>query len=239
MGGPPMDGPPEYDSEDDVSEKWWAEKEESSTKIHQVLKRLSMMKQGSGPNGPGPNGPGPNGPGGPGGPPCELEMLERCEMEDDMDAFIRAVYADADLDDLSSIQAEIATLVSSDVVSTWMDAGADEDDMPDIAGTVCPGSDANNTVVFWHVVGTGALFYASEAGEYTCPEETTECPDECPDALDAASILTFTACVRENFDADMIRGAICSIAAGGPPGPPAQMTKEELPAELKKYLKNH
>merc|ERR1711994_683886 len=78
QGGPPMGGPPEYDSEDDVSEKWWAEKEESSTKIHQVLKRLSMMKQGSGPNGPGPNGPGPNGPG---GPPCELEMLERCEMQ--------------------------------------------------------------------------------------------------------------------------------------------------------------
>merc|ERR1712165_577535 len=113
------------------------------------------------------------------------EMLERCEMEDDMDTFIRAVYADADLDDLSSIQAEIATLVSSDVVSTWMDAGADEGAIPDIAGTVCPGSDANNTVVFWHVVGTGALFYASEAMGYTCPEEP-ECPDDCPSSVDDA-----------------------------------------------------
>jgi len=258
MGGPPMDGPPEYDSEDDVSEKWWAEKEESSTKIHQVLKRLSMMKQGGGPgSGPGGPGSGPGGPGsGPGGPPCELEMLERCEMQDDMKDFIEEVYTDVytDLGDFSVIQAEITTLVSSDVVSslsTWMDAGWDEDAIPDIAGTVCPGSDANNTVVFWHVAGTGALFYASEAMGYTCPasEEKggmpTGCPDVCPsvdDALDA--ILTFTACVRDMVedDPDMvseIRGVICSIAAGGPPGPPAQMTKEELLAELKKYLKNH
>merc|ERR1711994_410586 len=96
MGGPPMTPPPpEYDSEDDVSEKWWAEKEESSTKIHQVLKRLSMMKQGAGPNGPGPNGPG--------GPPCELEMLERCEMQDDIKDFIEELYDDADAADLSAI----------------------------------------------------------------------------------------------------------------------------------------
>jgi len=240
MGGPPMDGPPEYDSEDDVSEKWWAEKEESSTKIHQVLKRLSMMKQGSGPNGPGPNGPGPNGPG---GPPCELEMLERCEMQDDMGDFIDEVYDDADAADLSAIQAIITTeiLVSSDEVSTWTDNDWDEGAIPDIAGTVCPGSDANNTVVFWHVAGTGALFYASEAEGYTCPEEPTECPDDCPSSVDDAldAMMTFAACVRENADADDIRGVICSIAAGGPPGPPAQMTKEELLAELKKYLKNH
>merc|ERR1712038_600600 len=218
-GGPPMDGmtTPEYDSEDDVSEKWWAEKEESSTKIHQVLKRLSMMKQGSGPNGPG----------GPGGPPCELEMLERCEMQDDMKDFIEEVYTDVytELGDFSAIQAEITTLVSSDVVSslsTWMDAGWDEDAIPDIAGTVCPGSDANNTVVVGHVVGTGALFYASEAMEITCPasEEKggmpTECPDDCPSVEDAlGAFMTIAACLREEADDD-IRGAICSIVAGGP-----------------------
>jgi len=237
MGGPPMDGPPEYDSEDDVSEKWWAEKEESSTKIHQVLKRLSMMKQGSGPNGPN----GPNGPGGPGGPPCELELLERCEMQDDMAAFINATFT-INAADLSPIQAIIATLVGSDVVSTWMENDWDMDAIPDIAGTVCPGSDADNEEVVWHVVGTGALFYASEVMGYTCPAEPTGCPDDCPsvdDALDA--ILTITACARENADA--IRGVICSIAAGGPDGPGGtsreEVTKEELLAELKKYLKNH
>merc|ERR1711994_1030016 len=61
QGGPPMGGPtmtpppPEYDSEDDVSEKWWAEKEENRrTNLQLSLARL--FKQGGPPMGGPPMG---------------------------------------------------------------------------------------------------------------------------------------------------------------------------------------
>jgi len=228
QGGPPMGGPPMGGGS--------PSEDESATKIHQVLKKLSMMKQGPG-GGPPPCGPPPPGPNS--SEEEALAELEACEVEDDMIDYIEGVFEDTA--DLSPIQAIITTLVSSDVVSTWMDAGWDEDNYPDIAGTVCPGTNADNEDVVWHIVGTAAVLYASQDYDCVLPDGP---PDECPTAED---LVAMTACVREAIaagfiDESVVRAGIC-CAVGGPGGPGGdsreQVTKEELLAELKKYLKNH
>jgi len=217
-GGPP---PPTPLPEDD----------ESSTKIYQVLRRLHLsMKQGP--------GGGPGGPGGP--PPCELAVLEECEgIDDDLVEYITGVIEDAS--DLSPIETIISAIANSADVDAWIDAGWDEDNLPNIAEAVCPGSGAGNDELFWHIVGTGAALYASQG--YTCAVPT-ECPTECP-TVD--NIMGMTACladalVAEMIEPDMVRAGICFSLAGGPGGASGasskQVTKEELLTELKKYLMN-
>jgi len=218
-GGPP---PPTPLPEDDGS----------TTKIYQVLKRLSMKQ---GPGGPPPCGP-PQG----GLPDEALELLEACEVEDDMIAYIEGVFDDSTTD-LSTIQDIITTLATSNVVSTWIDNDWDEDDFPDIAETVCPGSGADNEDVVWHVVGTAAALYASSAFDCVLPDGP---PDSCP-TVD--NLMSMTACVRQalengDLDENAVRAGICCAVAGGPGGPGEsreEVTKDELLAELKKYLKNH
>jgi len=203
--------------------------DESTAKIYQVLRRLShSMKQGPG-GGPGPGGP----------PPCALEVLEECEgIAGDLMDYIEDVLETAT--DLSDIEADIQVLVGSSVVSQWMADGWDEDNLPEVAEAVCPGSGADNGDVFWHVVGTATALYASTG--YTC-NLPTECPTECPGVDD---IMGMTACLREALAAAMldendVRAGICCAVAGGPcgPPPPEELTKKELLAELKEYLKNH